>query len=67
MAKIYAHRGAAAYAPENTMSSFMMANQMKADGIELDVQLTADGKVVVIHEEELRRTTRARGVVRDYT
>ena len=67
MAKIYGHRGAAAYAPENTMSSFITAHSMKADGIELDVQLTADHQVVVIHDEKLTRTTGAKGMVSDWT
>ena len=44
MAKIYAHRGASAYAPENTMSAFLLANTMGAQGIELDVQLTPPGR-----------------------
>ena len=51
MTLIFAHRGAAGTYPENTMISFEAAESFRADGIELDVQLTKDGKVVVIHDE----------------
>lgn len=51
MTLIFAHRGAAGTYPENTMLSFEAAESFRADGIELDVQLTKDGKVVVIHDE----------------
>ena len=67
MAKIYAHRGDSAYAPENTLSAFLLANTMGAQGIELDVQLTRDGQVAVMHDEVLKRTTREKGLLRDYT
>ena len=60
---IYAHRGASNAAPENTMASFELAHQMKADGLELDVQLTADGHVVVIHDDEVDRTSNGSGIV----
>ena len=55
--KVWAHRGASGYAPENTMDAFRKAIEMKADGIELDVHLTKDGEVVVIHDED-RKSTR---------
>jgi len=45
--KIFAHRGASGYAPENTLSAIKKAIEMKADGIEIDIQLTKDGKIVV--------------------
>ena len=45
MTKIFAHRGASAYAPENTLPAFELAERQGADGIELDVQLTKDGEV----------------------
>lgn len=48
---VYAHRGASAYAPENTLLSFQKAVDMNADGVELDIQLTKDGEIVVIHDE----------------
>ena len=63
---VWAHRGASAYAPENTLSAFEQAVNMKADGIELDVQLTKDGTIVVIHDETLHRVSGASGWVKDY-
>lgn len=62
---IFAHRGASAHAPENTLAAFELAIQQNADGIELDVKLSADGQVVVIHDSTLDRTTGARGRVKD--
>jgi glycerophosphoryl diester phosphodiesterase len=62
---ILAHRGAKAYAPENTLASFELAIAQGADGIELDVKLTADGQVVVIHDATVNRTTGASGRVKD--
>lgn len=64
---IIAHRGASGKYPENTMESFQAALRRKADGIELDVQLTLDGEVVVIHDHFLDRTTNGTGLVRDHT
>jgi glycerophosphoryl diester phosphodiesterase len=55
------------YAPENTISSFSKALEMGVDAIELDVHLSQDGEVVVIHDEHLERTTDGRGLVRDHT
>lgn len=67
-AKAFAHRGFSGKYPENTMLAFRKAiEEAGADGIELDVQLTRDGQVVIIHDEELKRTTGAPGVVSDYT
>ena len=65
--KVYAHRGASAYAPENTLPAFRLAEEQGADGIELDVHLTKDGELVVIHDEKLDRTTNGTGLVKDYT
>ena len=48
---VWAHRGASGYAPENTLEAFRKAVEMGADGVELDVQLTKDGELVVIHDE----------------
>ena len=62
---IIAHRGASAYAPENTLSAFDLALRQGADAIELDAKLTADGHVVVIHDQTVDRTTPASGKVRD--
>lgn len=65
--EIWAHRGASAYAPENTLEAFQLAIEMGADGIELDVQLTKDGEVVVIHDETIDRVCDGKGYVKDYT
>ena len=65
--KIFAHRGASGYAPENTLEAFALAISQKADGIELDVQLTRDGIPVVIHDETIDRVTSKTGYVKDYT
>ena len=67
MTKIFAHRGASGYAPENTLEAFALAMEMGADGIELDVQLTKDGEVVVIHDEVIDRVSNGKGLVKDYT
>ncbi|MBM6617352.1 glycerophosphodiester phosphodiesterase [Bacillus suaedaesalsae] len=67
MTNIFGHRGAAGTHPENTMISFMEAERVLADGIELDVQLTRDGEIVVIHDETLERTTTGTGFVKDHT
>ncbi len=65
--KIWAHRGASGYAPENTLVSFQKAIDLGADGIELDVQLTKDQQVIVLHDEWLNRTSNGTGWARDYT
>lgn len=67
MTKIVAHRGLSAEYPENTMLSFSKAVETGCDGIELDVQLTKDGQIVVIHDETVDRTTNGKGKVRDYS
>jgi glycerophosphoryl diester phosphodiesterase len=64
---ILAHRGASAQAPENTLVSFELAVRQMADGIELDVHLSADGVVVVTHDEDCRRVTGEPGLVREMT
>ena len=65
--KVWAHRGASAYAPENTLEAFELAIKQDADGIELDVQLTKDKKLVVIHDETIDRTCDGSGYVKDFT
>jgi len=67
MTKVYAHRGASGYAPENTLAAFGLARDMGADGVELDVQVTRDGELVVIHDETVNRTTDGTGWVKDFT
>ena len=63
---IYAHRGYSANYPENTLSAFEAALPY-VDGIELDVQLSKDGRLVVIHDETVDRTTNGTGWVKDMT
>lgn len=65
--KNFAHRGFSGMYPENTMLAFQKAVEAGADGIEMDVQLTKDGQLVVIHDEQVDRTTDGKGLVRDYT
>lgn len=67
MTKIFAHRGYSAAFSENTMKAFKEAETAGADGIELDVQLTKDEEIVVIHDEMVDRTTSGRGFVKDFT
>ena len=57
------HRGAKGYEPENTFVSFQKALDMQVDGIELDVHLSADGEIIVIHDESIDRTTNGKGFV----
>lgn len=57
------HRGAKGYEPENTLISFEKAIEMGADGIELDVHLSLDGHLIVIHDETIDRTTNGKGFV----
>lgn len=62
-----AHRGATGYAPENTIAGFDLAVDMKADYIEIDVQRSKDGELVVIHDTSVDRTTDGTGKVGDLT
>jgi glycerophosphoryl diester phosphodiesterase len=59
----WAHRGASGHAPPNTLAAFLLAAEMGADGIELDVHLSRDGEVVVIHDDTVDATTNGRGRV----
>lgn len=66
--KIWAHRGCSQIYPENTLLAFEKAAAIRGlEGIELDIQLTRDGELVVIHDERVDRTTEGIGFVRDYT
>lgn len=65
--KVSGHRGAKALYPENTMSSFEKAITLGVDGLEMDLNLTRDGKLAVIHDETIDRTTDGKGLVSDYT
>ena len=64
---LVAHRGGAKLAPENTMAAFSKAIELRADAIELDIHLTADQDLVVIHDDTLQRTSHKEGVVRQLT
>jgi glycerophosphoryl diester phosphodiesterase len=64
---IIAHRGASAYAPENTLAAFELALRQGADAVELDAKLTADGQIVVIHDQTVNRTTEGEGRVKEMT
>ena len=64
---IFAHRGASAVAPENTLAAFQSAVTLGAHAIELDAKLTLDGEVVVFHDRSLARTTGAEGLVGETT
>lgn len=64
--KIFGHRGAKGHYPENTMLGFNKAQDMDADGIEIDVHLTKDKKVVVMHDESIDRTTTDKGLIKDW-
>ena len=65
--QVWAHRGASAYAPENTLEAFRLAAEMGADGVELDVQLSRDGELVVAHDETIDRVSNGTGYIKDYT
>lgn len=67
MPKIIAHRGASGHTPENTLAAFQLALDQNADGIELDVMLSADKQIVVIHDSTVDRTTNGSGHVRNMT
>jgi len=62
-----AHRGARAYAPENTLRSFKKALEIGVDAVELDVRKTKDNQLVVIHDADVKRTTDGEGLVSELT
>ena len=64
---IWAHRGASAYAPENTLEAMKLAVEMGADGVELDVHFSKDRQIVVLHDAKIDRTSNGQGPVSDYT
>ena len=63
----FAHRGASKYFPENTILAFKEAIKTGATGIELDVHKTKDNILVVIHDEDIQRTFKGKGLVKDMT
>jgi len=64
VSKIIAHRGASAFAPENTLAALEKAHELGAEWVEADVRLTLDNEVIVFHDETLDRCTNGRGLVR---
>ena len=64
---VYAHRGASGYMPENTNESFEKAVELGADGMELDIQLSKDGKIMVCHDYRIDRTSDGKGFLKDFT
>jgi len=67
MSKVFAHRGWSGKYPENTMLAFQKAVELGVDGIELDVHLSKDGELVIIHDETVDRTCNGKGFVKDMT
>ena len=66
-AKVWGHRGASGYAPENTLEAFELAARQGAHGVELDVHFSRDGEIVVTHDEAIDRVSDGSGLVRDMT
>ncbi len=64
---VIAHRGSSGNAPENTLVSFRKAIEMGADFIELDIHLSKDGELIVMHDETVNRTTNGKGKIRELT
>ncbi|WP_138754144.1 glycerophosphodiester phosphodiesterase [Paenibacillus sinopodophylli] len=64
---IIAHRGASGEAPENTMAAFQLAEEQGAEGMELDIHLSADGEIIVCHDPTVDRTTNGTGRIEDLT
>ena len=62
-----AHRGGSGYAPEHTLPSYELGDEMGGDYIELDLQMTEDGELIAMHDETLDRTTNGAGLVKDHT
>lgn len=65
--KIFAHRGDSCNYPENTILAFKEALKIGVDGIELDVHKSKDNQLVVIHDEDIKRTFNGKGAIKDYT
>ena len=65
--KVWAHRGASGYRPENTLEAFELAIRQGADGIELDVHTSVDGELIVMHDENVDRVTDGTGLIKDMT
>ena len=63
----FAHRGASRYYPENTILSIKEGIKAGAEGVEIDVHKTKDNKLVIIHDEDIERTFKGKGLVKDFT
>jgi len=63
---VIAHRGASFLEPENTIKAIKMAVKMGADFVEVDVRKSKDNKLVIMHDEDIDRTTDGKGLVKDY-
>lgn len=61
------HRGASGHAPEHTITAYQMGEKMHGDYIEIDLQMTKDGKLIAMHDEKVDRTTNGTGLVKDHT
>lgn len=64
---VFGHRGASAYAPMNTIHAFELAAEQGADAIELDVHLTKDGELIIVHDFTIDHTTDSKGIVTEKT
>ena len=64
---VFAHRGSKSNNPENTLAAFREAIRVQSDGIELDVHLSLDNELIIIHDEKIDRTTNGKGLVRKMT
>ncbi|MBB6215423.1 glycerophosphoryl diester phosphodiesterase [Anaerosolibacter carboniphilus] len=64
---VIAHRGASGDAPENTLAAYKKALDFGADGIEIDIHLSKDGRLIVCHDEKVDRTTDGKGLINDMT
>ncbi|MFD2989981.1 glycerophosphodiester phosphodiesterase [Sphingopyxis terrae] len=60
--QVIAHRGASGHAPESTLPAYELAHEWGVDYLELDAQLTADGEVVIFHDNTLERTSNVKGI-----
>lgn len=65
--KIFAHRGASGDYPENTILAFKKAIKIGVDGMELDIHKSKDGQLIVVHDEDVQRTFKGKGLIMDYT
>lgn len=65
--QVIAHRGASGHAPESTIAAYELAHEWEVDYLELDVQLTSDGELVVFHDDAIERTSDGEGAINDYT